>query len=111
MTNGLSAGSGEDRPGDALQQAALETGAGALEDELAQPPRVARGKFHGQHSAERDAQQCGFLQAVPIEELGEVVDELGQTEPLAQSEAIVLAAELIADHSEITRQQTCQRTE
>jgi hypothetical protein len=48
---------------------------------------------------------------VPVKELGQVVNELGEPEPLAEGKAVILATELVADHSEMLGQDASKWTE
>src|SRR5439155_11912438 len=61
--------------------------------------------------AKGNAEQGRRLQAVPVEKLREVVNKVHQPEGPAQGEAVVFAAELIADHAEVGGQETGQRPE
>jgi len=62
-------------------------------------------------STERQAEQIGSFQTVVIEKFGQILDHIVQVESSAQSEAVLLPAELVTDHPEMAGQRPCQRAE
>src|SRR5262249_13345883 len=101
---------GEAPAGDALEQAALEARADTLDDQAAQAGRIACCELQRQDAAKRHAEDRRALQPEPADELGEVLDQFGEPKSLAQRERVFLAAELVADDTEIAREQTRQRS-
>src|SRR5262249_10224699 len=96
--------SGKHGAGNPVQEPALETGADALHDQVLEPVRVAGGEFQGQDAAERHAKDARALQAMPVEELLQVADQVAKAEGTPQGKAILLAPELVADDAKVAGQ-------
>src|SRR4051812_30316120 len=73
---------------DGLKQVVLESGSRALDDEAIQSMPIARGVLQRQHPAKRHAENGWRLQALPIDKLRQVVDEVGQLKRLPKRETI-----------------------
>ena len=88
-----------------LEQPLLEARPDALKQQRMKSVGLTRRQIERQDAAERDAHHRRPFQAEPVKELGQVVHEVRQIEPAPQREAIVFAAQLVADDLEIARQQ------
>jgi hypothetical protein len=94
----------------ALQQTTFETRAHPLDNQILEPIRKPCGKLQRHEPTERNAKYSRTLQAVPIQELSQILNQVWQAESLAQRETVVFAPELITDYAKVRGQQLSQRT-
>src|SRR5439155_27193625 len=97
--------------GHCLQQAALETGTRALNRQGPQAMRIPSRELEAQDSTKGDTQKGRTFQIMPVQKFSQVRNQVLQIEAAPQREAIIFAAELIADHPEMSGQQSGQGTE
>ena len=102
---------GKDQTSDPLDQAAFVADADALDGDGLRRLWVASGIFERQHAAEGDAADDRPFQAIRVDELAEVLDQVAQTEAAAKRELVGFASQLIRDDVEFLGQLTCQRSE
>ena len=102
---------GQDQTGHLLEQSLFKTGSRSLNDEGIQTKRLLSGVFQGQHAAEGHAHEGWRFQLVPIQELYEILNQVGQAKAATQSEAVILTPKLVTDNAMTAGQQACQRSE
>jgi hypothetical protein len=94
----------QDGAGNLLKQASLETGANALDDKPTHTIGVANREHQSNDAAERQTHYRGTLQSQLIDDFSQVIHEIVKRERVAQQKAIVLAAQLIANDTERSRE-------
>jgi hypothetical protein len=100
---------GKDDAGDSLKEAALEMRSDSLNDEAAYPGGVTGRQLECQDAAKGNTHERRCFQAMPVEKLRQVFDQIGNSERPSQREAIVFAPKLIADDAKMIGKETGQR--